>query len=249
VTDKASKILGAAWVALAAGLALLLAFGLAPLARAVPWKWEKKLAVLAPAPPACAAGAQAQDLLHGLVARLYPVLPEDGAFPLSVRVVKDPAVNAFATLGGNVFLNSGLLAKAGSAEEVAGVLAHEIEHVRRRHILQAALVHLATSQGVNMVLSGDGADLADFFLSVTFSRAQEEDADAGGLARLRAAHIDNRGFKKFFERMEREDKTPAFLSDHPASLDRAALVAEFPNGAVTPLMTDAEWAALKTYCR
>jgi predicted Zn-dependent protease len=190
--------------------------------------------------------------LAQLVTRLYPLDADDTRFPLHVRVSKNAEINAYAGLAGVITVNTGLLAQAKSAEEVAGVLAHEIGHVQHRDVMQGALVHLLTSQGLNLIFSdGDpstGTEWTNYFLNMRFSRRQEAAADEAGLLRLQKAHIDNKGFKDFFDRME-DSTADTFLSDHPSNISRSELVSSYKNGAVTPVMTGAQWQALKKYCR
>ncbi len=254
--DKASKLKGLLWLIGGAGLAGIFALGIGPFARAIPWSWEERAAREIPANTVgeCKANPKAEALLQKLVTRIYPLMPDDKNFSVSVQAVHDEQVNAFATLGGKIYLNSGLLAQAHSAEEVAGVLAHEIEHVHRRHIIQGVATRMLTAQGLSMVFSGgadtSAADWAQYFLTMNFTRQQEDEADRGGLARLQQAHVDNKGFREFFERMEEEDGTASkFLSDHPSSQSRAELVKEFPNSDVKTVLAPEEWAVLKTYCR
>jgi len=251
--DQASKIKGLAWLAGACAVGAVFAFGLSPLAHIIPWSWEKKMgAALAFDLPQqeCRANAQAEALLKRLVMRLYPVQPGDTAFSIEVEVVPNPAVNAYASLGGRIFINSGLMKQAQSPEEVAGVLAHEITHVEHRHILEGALAHTLTSEGIK-ALFGEGssaAEWSDYFLKMDFTRGQEAQADEGGLKRLQKAHIDNQGFKHFFERMETSGAAADFLSDHPSNGARIEMVENFANQNVTPLMSHDEWKILKSYC-
>lgn len=253
-SDKASKLKGLYWVIGGCLLAAAFALGVAPLAHAVPWAWEKKLAesnVFSMPLQACTANPDAEKLLQKLVKRIYPLQPGDGDFSIDISVVRDPAVNAFAGLGGRLYINTGFLSQAKSPEEVTGVLAHEIEHVRHRHIMEVLFVHMLTSQGMNMVFTdGDsGADAADFFLRMNFSRAQEAEADEDGLRRLQAAHIDNHGFRNFFERLEDDGVASQFLSDHPSSSSRADIAATFSNSGAKPVMSREEWLQVKKYCK
>lgn len=253
MNDEASKLKGLAWIIVACIIGAGFAFGLAPMAKAIPWSWEKKIGgVLEDDMPArtCHYNSHARELLKKLVARIYPVRPGDSAFSVDVRVVKDATVNAYAELGGRITVNSGLLKQAQSPEEIAGVIAHEIGHVQNRHIMEGALAHLFTGQGISFVFGGQGAaaSWASTFLNMGFSRTQEAQADEAGLTRLQDAHVDNKGFHDFFERMGDERGLPQFLSDHPANDERLEMVESFANKGVTPIMTPEEWKILKSYC-
>ncbi len=120
MTDQASKVKGLAWVVGALMLGAVCAVGLSPLIHAIPWKWEQGLATLLPAPSndICSGDMQTNALLTQLVGRLYPVEQDDGRISITVRIVDDSAINAYAALGGNIYVNEGLLKNADSAEEV-----------------------------------------------------------------------------------------------------------------------------------
>lgn len=160
-------------------------------------------------------------------------LTQGEAYPFEWHVAESPAVNAFAIPGGHVVVFTGLIRAADSPEELAGILAHEIEHVAQRHTLKA-LVHNFGWQAVLAILLGEwggGGPLGEFAAEMgrlTFGRSQESEADLKGLARLKKAEIDPDGIITFFEKFSKEEEIPIpLLSTHPASADRvAALRAE-----------------------
>jgi predicted Zn-dependent protease len=216
----------------------------------MPWPVERRLGRIFGADPrACADKPAATALLDRLTRRLFPLYPDDAGVPLTVRVVPGDTVNAFATLGGDVYVYDGLIQKAQSPEELAGVLAHEIEHVKRRHIVEGFAARLLTVGALRVALSGrGGAEIGALLLKLTFSRKQEREADEGGLARLRDARVDVAGFESFFTR-DQGGALPEILSDHPASSGRAALARSYRGGPVEPLLTAPEWATLRGICR
>jgi Zn-dependent protease with chaperone function len=141
-------------------------------------------------------------------------------------VAERPEVNAFAAPGGVVVVFTGLLASADSAEEVAGVLAHEIAHVELRHSLRQ-LVKVAGLRVLFAAVLGDYGQLAGWGAQLTelkFSRDAEREADARGLARLVAARVDPQGLPRFFAKLEQAEgaaaSLPAVLSTHPATRER-----------------------------
>lgn len=254
MADQASKLKGLAWVVGALLLGASFATGLAPLMHAVPWKWEREIASWFPAAAPeriCRENPAAEVLLNKLVARLFPLDAEDSRVTINVRVVNDAVVNAYAGLGGNIFIDTGLLQQAESPEELAGVLAHEIEHVKQRHILQNAAVRLITVGGLQIIFTGKSASNVEwlgYFFNMNFTRGQETQADEGGLSRLRDAHIDNRGFRAFFKRMEDNSLIQVFLSDHPENRKRYEMAGKFENIDTKPVMTPGEWSAFKNFC-
>lgn len=177
------------------------------------------------------------------------------ASPYTYRfhLVDDKAVNAFAMPAGYIVVNRGLLEKAASAEEVAGVLAHEIEHVEQRHSLRGMVQALGLS-AVWMALTGDlAAGAAGHWLKelagLHFSREQEALADRGGYARLVAARIDPQGMASFFEKLAAtqagQPGLPEMLSTHPASEERAARLRELLKDAPAFPPLGVDWPALR----
>lgn len=154
-----------------------------------------------------AVDAQLKQITDALVTGI-----SDRRYPFTFHVIEDPALNAFALPGGHVVLHSGLLLAAERAEEVAGVLAHEIAHVTGRHsirnIIASAGLYLALSAVVGDA-SGILAVIADnsaFLLDRKFSRDFEREADQVGWDYLVRSGIDPGGMVSFFEKMEREEK-------------------------------------------
>lgn len=249
-----SKAKGLLWVAGVVAAAALAVPALPWMARHVPWSVERAIAGLVGSGAdggTCSGRAQPGALaaLDQLVARLHPLDPEDADFPLTVAVLRGKAVNAYAALGGHVYVYEGLLRQARSPEELAGVLAHEIAHVRNRHIIQGMAVNLLTLGA--LAGAGDpsaGAQLAYLLLTMKFSRQQEAEADAQGLVRLQRAQVDAAGFAAFFDRVGRMAEPPELLSSHPASAERAALVARLPGYPVRPVLAAPQWAALQSIC-
>jgi len=126
----------------------------------------------------------------------------DSRFPLEFHLIEDPTLNAFAMPGGHVVVHSGLLLAAKSPEEVAGVLAHEIAHVTKRHGFRSVL----SSAGLYLLLQffiGDAssllatiADNSAFLLDRKFSRDFEREADDAGWNYLVQADIEPGGIDR-----------------------------------------------------
>ena len=141
-------------------------------------------------------------------------------------VADRPDINAFAAPGGVVVVYSGLIRAAGSAEELAGVLAHEVAHAELRHTLRGVVKSLGL-RALVAVVSGDisgsvFADAATRLTELRFSRDAEREADAEGLRRLVAARIDPTGMIRFYEKLAAEQRLspPPILSTHPATGER-----------------------------
>jgi len=171
-------------------------------------------------------------ILASLETITHPLLSNitDRRYEYRVYIIKDPTINAFALPGGYVVLHTGLLLAAESAEEVLGVLAHEISHVTLQHGIRKLLDSIGLLLIVKAVLgdqSGIWGELIDngaFLLNQKFSRGFEQEADEAGFLYLVNARIDPRGMMGFFQRLKEESKkagtlaleeTLNFLSTHP----------------------------------
>jgi Zn-dependent protease with chaperone function len=140
----------------------------------------------------------------------------------------DPSVNAFAVPGGFVVVHAGLVHAAETPEELAGVLAHEIEHVERRHTLQLMLYQLGWATILAVAL-GDPTAVTTLLLlqvgNLKFSRDLEAQADTGGLETLRKAGVAPDGMASFFKKLAAEGGGgPSWISTHPSTGDRVATI-------------------------
>lgn len=173
-----------------------------------------------------------------MVDRLKAANP-DKRFEFKVSVQANPQVNAFAAPGGLIVVYTGLLKEAGSAEEVAGVLAHEMAHATNRHSMRQ-LVYAGGLLPLAGLLIGQ-PDAAALFQNLgrlselKFSRSQEEDADRTGFDTLVAAGISTEGMASFFDRLAATaGAAPSFLSTHPSSEDRAAAIRKRTQSLTVP---------------
>jgi len=170
----------------------------------------------------------------------HMTLPEGMA--IRVHYVDDPVVNAFATLGGHVAVFRGLLERVPDENVLAMVIAHEIAHAQHRHPIRSLGRGIAFSAAVSVVSASTGSRVADSVLGtsgmltlLTFSRAQEEEADETGIAALVLAYGHAGGATDTFQvlqkaaREHRGAEPPKFLSTHPLSeqrIERLAAIIE-----------------------
>ncbi|MGQ9617880.1 MAG: M48 family metallopeptidase [Candidatus Aminicenantia bacterium] len=155
-------------------------------------------------------------------------------YDFQFKIVNSNEVNAFATMGGQIWVNRGLIEKADSEEEIAGVIAHEIGHVAGRHISQQisrqlliiGIVALALSSVKDedlkrVVQVGGGAYL--FFSTLRFSRDNEREADYIAIQMLHHNGYNPIGLKNFFQKLLERKKGGlelTFLSTHPTTEER-----------------------------
>lgn len=175
-------------------------------------------------------------------------------YRFEVTVVKSDVVNAFALPGGYVVVFTGLMKKAESPEEVAGVLAHELNHVLQRHGLERIIKQLGFVAVVSIVLGnppglgGVMKQLGVELMTLKFGRTQETEADTTGLDLLYRAKINPEGMITFFQRLaEKDEGRVEWLSTHPMSSARAdhlkARLAEMPKQKAEPFSF--EWPKVR----
>ncbi len=223
----------------------------------IPVEWEQKLGESAYREflagqdvtkdgPAVAAVKEMTQRLAGQV--------PNSPYRFEVTVVKSDVVNAFALPGGYVVVFTGLMKKADSPEEVAGVLAHELNHVLQRHGLERIIKQLGFVAVVSIVLGnppglgGVMKQLGIDLMTMKFGRAQETEADVTGLQLLYRAKINPEGMITFFQRLaEKDEGRVEWLSTHPMSSARAdhlkAQLAAMPKPKAEPFTF--EWATVR----
>ena len=164
----------------------------------------------------------------------------DAKVPFTIKVIDSEEVNAFALPGGFFFVNTGLIMKADTEAELAGVMGHEIGHVAARHGTRNAtrgeIANLATIPLWFMGgWAGYGAREAASVLIpmgfLQFSQANEREADLLGLEYMYKAGYDPTAFVDFFEKIQAmEKKKPGTISKvfatHPPTDDRIKLAQE-----------------------
>lgn len=203
--------------------------------------------------------------LDTIFARFKPALEKE-PYQFHFYIIKNEELNAFALPGGYVVIHTGLILESDSAEELAGVLAHEICHVTERHAVERILSSLGIIV-VCQVFLGDISGLASiiiqgaqFISMMQFSQSQESEADRSGFELMRQAKISPNGFTDFFKRAKaKKDALPeelkstlSLFSTHPPDDKRIQNINElFQKYPYQPEKIDVNWdeikAALKSY--
>lgn len=231
----------------------------------VPVSWEEALGRqvvdrLAPKTERC----QDPERLAKLdrIAQTLAATHSASPYRITLSVVDHPTVNAFAAPGGQVILLRGLLERTNSPEELAGVLAHELQHVYLRHTTKAILEQTAGTLLLTAV-SGDlsgglawGLEGARTMGALHYSRTHEREADMEGLRMLQAAHVNPAAMVAMYERMQHNDpdhpEPPEFLSTHPDMKERlATLLSQSGPPPADPhqLLAGEDWTDIRTLCR
>ncbi len=183
---------------------------------------------------------------------------------IQIGMVVDDSINAFATPGKMIFFHTGLLLRAENANEVIGVMAHEVGHIAAGHVVMVAsdmaaptaISLLSTLLGVAVgVVSGNpeagmavmmGGQRAAIGSYLSFSRGQEARADQFALKVLNDTHQSARGLRDFFERLAGDellitDNQDPYVRSHPLNSDRrSAIEAAMANSPYTNAPLDPE---------
>ncbi|WP_454598133.1 M48 family metalloprotease [Qipengyuania sp. SM2507] len=190
--------------------------------------------------------AETEDFLQELSA---PLVEAAGLEPgnVDIVIINDPSINAFVSAGQVVYLHSGLIDAADTANEVQGVVAHELGHITGGHVIRRGDGMAAASRiSILSLIAGLGAALAgagDAAMGVmmagqraalgsflAYNRGEESSADAAGAQYLSDAGISGRGSIEFFKKLQNQEfrygysqsDEAAFTRTHPLSGDRIA---------------------------
>lgn len=200
----------------------------------IPVTWDKKVGDQAEAGlkefgAICASPETVRDLR-----KFLPYFREaDTPHQYDIQVLKSPIENAFALPGGKITVFSATVQKAKNYEELAGILAHEVGHVERRHGMQQLSQYMALRLMLTLAfgMTDDGsilslaADAGALLLLLKNSRDHERDADSFAAEKLAQSGISSKAIRDFFDRIHKEHKSeiskvPDFILTHPADEDR-----------------------------
>jgi predicted Zn-dependent protease len=211
--------------------------------------------------------AETEALLHDMA---RPLFQAAGLSPANARIVliHDKSINAFVAGGQIVYIHTGLLDAADTANEVQGVIAHEIGHIVGGHavfqndggyvnvtllslLLGAAAIAAGSGEaGAGILAAGQRAAIGKY---LSFSRVQESSADAAGARYLTTAGVTGKGMLSFFDKLTAQmhrygyyatannPEVDPFAQTHPMSADRVqTLKADLQNDPAWNKPLDAE---------
>lgn len=214
----------------------------------------------------CDTSDEAARVLNDMAYRMMTAANIEGRDSIWITIVDAPMANAFALPDGSIIVTDGLIDLAEHPDEIAGVIAHEIAHVERNHVLKNVINRIGAGIFFDVVFGGAGVGQAIAIASVSlaglrYTRGYEEEADKRGLDFLDAAQIDPGGLARMFDRLRatyegeaEEDGAqsgggiPALLSTHPDSAARAERARARARPGLAPALTDAEWRTVRAAC-
>jgi predicted Zn-dependent protease len=168
--------------------------------------------------------------------------------PYNIKILKDSEVDSFATLGGYVYIEEGLIDFVQSDDEFAGVIGHETGHIERRHVLtsQSKLEGLNLLFGIASLFSPiiyEFGNLMEAGAYAKIERADELQADRTGLQLMSRAGYDPENMKTMMEHLailgdDHNDIVNKYLADHPNPGDRVKHLDGYPELDPTKVTED-----------
>lgn len=222
----------------------------------VPESWERNVgdAIVGDFGDLRCRDEKGQRVLDALVERIEPGATT-GPNPIRIATLDVPIFNAAALPGGHIVVFQGALDEIDDPDALAGVVAHEIAHVRRRHVTQALIRELGIGALIRL-FAGDIGVNAQQLVALSYTRENEAEADGDAITMLQRAHVSPKPTGELFahlaEEMDEEpDFTGEFLQSHPLSRNRAKRFSSAePKGATYQhALTDDELHTLKLMCR
>ena len=197
----------------------------------------------------CRSNPEGQRALETLVERVAPGATK-GPNGIKVAALNVGVFNAAALPGGYIVVFRPAITET-SPDALAGVLAHEVAHVRRRHVTEALIRELGIGALIRLFAGNVGAN-AEQIVSLSYTRENEAQADSDAIRMLKAADISPRPTAELFARLSKEvpQFSAEFLQSHPASDKRAHnFAASFdPRAKYQPALTRDQWDALFDIC-
>jgi hypothetical protein len=196
---------------------------------------------------------QGEAALNALVERLEPGATAPGPDQIKVAALDFNVFNAAALPGQHIIVFKGAITETRDADELAGILAHEIAHVRRRHVTEALIRELGIGALIRLFAGDIGAN-AQSVVSLSYTRAHEREADADAILMLKRAGISPKPTGELFARLAKEhaggEFSAEFLNSHPLTADRAKrfTAAADPKATYRPALTQEQSDALFNVC-
>ena len=221
----------------------------------VPMSWERNVgsAIVGDFGDLKCRNADGQRALEALVERVSPGATK-GPDGIKVAALDVNVFNAAALPGGYIVVFKPAITGT-DPDALAGILAHEVAHVKRRHVAEALIRELGIGALIRMMAGDIGAN-AEQLVALSYTRSNEAQADADAIQMLRRANISPKPTAALFQRLAKEHEqhlptSAQFLESHPLSAGRAQrFAASFdPKAHYQPALTRDQWDALFDICR
>lgn len=232
-------------------------------AESLPASFEEKLgesfvAEIKTLLPECSSEAVTAPVLS-IVKTLSASTP-DNPYEFKVHILKDKSINAFAAPGGHIVVLTGLIEASETPEELAGVLAHEMQHILKKHATKRMFEDMTAGVLLSFIF-GDAKGVSGALKAaggLRYSRTLEEEADKAGAELLVRAGVDPDGMIRFFEGLKKdahgieEASFLRYISTHPLTNERIEYIKghikEMPLQS-TALLPDVDWEGVRKACQ
>ncbi|MBI3006498.1 MAG: M48 family metallopeptidase [Ignavibacteriales bacterium] len=196
-----------------------------------------------------------QAFVHSIAKRLCDANGIDES-SVSIYILLEDDINAFALPGRNLVLYSGLIRYCSSAEELAGVLAHEIAHMEHEHVKKKLMKEVGLAM-LTTIAGGEGSgeigrQVMKLLTSTAFDREQENEADLSAVQFMTKSEIDPEHLANFLFRLSQEKGSVPrefeLLITHPNSQDRASEILKLRKRErfeSRPIADDRRWKSIK----
>lgn len=169
---------------------------------------------------------------------------------VEIELVKNKEHNAMAIPNKKIIIYSGLIHYVDSIDELMGIIAHEMTHVKLRHSI-AGYIKLSLLRVIDRVILGNALSSSGFMLYfLRFSQAREAEADAGAIKYLDELKLSTQGIGNFFKKVTKprsiESRFFNFISTHPSSPERQKLFEDHKKTYKDPGFTKDDLAKLKS---
>ncbi|MBF0693993.1 MAG: M48 family metallopeptidase [Flavobacterium sp.] len=182
-----------------------------------------------------------------------------GDLNIKIHVIQRDDVNAFAMPGDRIILYSGLINSCKSEAELAGVIAHEMAHIKNRHVMKKMSQEIGFSVLFSLATGGQGGEVLQSALRVlsssAYDRSMETEADLAAVDYLIDSEIDPAPFADFLYKMAVETDLPSqvyWISSHPESEERALEASNYMSDRkikARPILSEKEWTQLKNHLK
>lgn len=232
-------------LAMILSIAGLYFYGVEAMARFLPWSIQKSMGKKYIQEITAKHPVITDPIVNRLLGKIYNPLIKVAEFnkPITILLIKNPVQNAITLPGGYILLFSGLIEQAKDSEAIAGILAHEIAHVKYQHNIRymgqalALKFILISTIGYNQIEQG-----ANALIKSKFSRNDEQQADTAAIDYLDQLKVSTLFLAKFLSSISEKDDWLTFSSTHPSTHSRVKTLLEHDNSKNnTYLLTTKEW--------
>ncbi len=174
------------------------------------------------------------------------------SYEYDIYVLKSDQVNAFTAFNGQLFVFTGLIEQTESPEELAAVLAHELAHAERRHVIKNLVKEIGLNSLILIISGGDPVvmqEITKLVVSSGFSRRMEREADEYAIKYLREANINPNRLTQFFLKLKQKNREIPngfeWISSHPALKERIEFVSENIGDSIDEVAIELDWDSFK----